>query len=169
LNARSITLLAVATTIAVFLAGGCGGTDSSSSTSSSTEASAVTKAEFLAKANAACKEAGAGLAGRISFYRRRAAGRPPERLNADLAHYVLLPTIEAEMEAIRAFILPPAEQDRVNEILYAEEQAYNAVFFTKKLASLAAAERRFTESGKLLSAYGLTACANGLEPNNKGA
>jgi hypothetical protein len=124
------------------------------------------KPAYLKQANAACRKARVGLEEEVSeFLERQRGKKPPRILYADLAHLVLLPTIESEMEAVRAIRVPSeAEGRRVDQLLFAEEMVLNEIAVSTEVEpSRNTVERRFAESGRMLADYGLPACANGLD------
>ncbi|HET8861826.1 MAG TPA: hypothetical protein VFM94_01075 [Solirubrobacterales bacterium] len=142
------------------LAAGCGSEDGDGDAS----VTEVTKAGYLKQANAACRRARAGIWGRVSeFLDERRGDKPHEALYAELTHLVLLPTVESEMEGVRALRPPPGEDERIDELLFIEESALTELVFMQRIPSIQFAKRRFIESGKQLRAYGLPACANGPE------
>ncbi len=151
-----LTLLVPVAVLALALLCGCGGGAASSTTSP------PSRAEFLERANAGCLRARQGLAQRVKEFQAREGGRwPREVLNAELAHKVLLPTVEEEMEAVRALRAPPGEEERISRILFVEESALTAVVFMTRVASVAAVWHEFAESARALREYGLPECANG--------
>jgi len=160
---RLSALAALALTTAAF-ASGCGGGDDDAG------AAALGKAEFLERANAACRKARAGLEDRVSFFLERQRGTKSRgELYGDLARLVLLPTVESEMEAVRALRIPPSERERITRLLYLQDLALTEVVYTERVPSIAAVKREFANSARQLRAYGLHACANGPEPRAAGA
>jgi hypothetical protein len=174
LIARLIVLLALTASVAV-AATGCGGESSDADTTVSgttVNTPELSKEEYLERANAGCRKERANLEEEISeFLERQRGKKPPEVLYADLAHLVILPVIENEMEAVRALGLAPGgpeEEQEVNYLLYAEEAALNEIALTSRMPSREAIERRFTKSGQMLTEYGLPDCANGLDVESSG-
>lgn len=160
-RAQSSIVASLLTAAIAVAAIGCGGENGKTST-----ADRPSKPAYLKRANAACKQARTGLDEEVSeFLERQRGKKPPRVLYADLAHLVLLPTIENEMEAVRAIRVPSEEEGReVDRLLFAEEMVLNEIAVSTEVEpSRAAIERRFAESGRMLSAYGLPACANGLD------
>ncbi|MGC1852033.1 MAG: hypothetical protein WA687_06300 [Solirubrobacterales bacterium] len=173
-----LTVLLVLGVSVVVIAAGCG--DESSDADTTAEATAGTtsgttelsKAEYLKRANAGCRKERVDLEEEISeFLQRQSGKKPPEVLYADLAHLVILPVIENEMEAVRALGATPGgpdEDQEVNYLLYAEEAALNEIALSQRMPSREAIEKRFTKSGRMLSEYGLPDCANGLDVKSSG-
>jgi len=138
------------------LAAGCGGSEGNEGNAP------LSKAEFIERANAACERERRGLEKRVAeFLARQEGSKPPKELYTDLAHFVLLPTIESEMEAIRMLPVAPREAGAVNRLLYTEQLALDTLANTSEIESREAVERSFAESARELRAYGLAACTNG--------
>lgn len=158
MTVRTILLgIALAAAIsAAALASGCGSGEAD-------EPATVTKPEYLKRANAACREERSGLDERVVEFLEISGGngKPREVLIADLAHNVLLPTVENEMEAVRALRPPKGETGRIDRLLYLEESDLTRIVFMQRVKSIAAVKREFAESARLLTDYGLPACANG--------
>jgi hypothetical protein len=156
-------LLAAALALAATMAA-CGDSDETAG------ASPLSKAEFVKRTNAACKRERAGLKKRVSFFLEQPAqdGKPAQVLNADLAHFVLLPTIEAEIVRIEELWeepgVPSNDDKRIDLMLDAERQAIDDVATTSRIASIKAVELPFARAGRLFRAYGLSSCANGPQP-----
>lgn len=157
--------------IGMLIAGCGGGASSASSTSSSAattgespvvraESSSLDKAEFLERANAVCRKVKAGRAQKIATYERRTAGEKPGTY-VDVAHFVFLPAVEEEIVRVNAIGPPVGEREHLRLVLNAELVAIGAVTVNPKVATIAAAEQYLVKSGRLLRAYGLSACANG--------
>jgi hypothetical protein len=151
--------LAICLAVAISaLVGGCGGEEDGRG-----GGSASSDAQFLAEANAVCERENAGLAEEVSDFvaRRKAAELPRGMLYAALAHTVLLPRVERQLEAIRALGLPRGEEERIGEMLFAEQIAIDELATSARIRAFAAIEREFAESARMLRAYGLTSCVNG--------
>jgi hypothetical protein len=157
-------LLVIVALSAAVVATGCGGDSSSAAkTGTSTAASttpALDKAEFLELANAACRKARAGINQRIASYEHITSKEKPGSY-IDVTHWVFLPTVEEEIARVLALGWPTGEKERIRVLLAAERTAVDAVAVMEKVPSIAVAERHFVKPGRMLRAYGLSACANG--------
>lgn len=124
------------------------------------------KAEFIVDASAACKRERIGLGEKASaFLGLDGSKRKPRPvLYADLAHFVLLPTIESELEAIRVLRPPPADADLIDEILFVSQIEIDKLANTSRIPSVEAVYRHFGEAARMFRAYGLPACATGPQP-----
>jgi hypothetical protein len=164
LISRAAGLLLIVALLTAVVGAGCGGGggDTSKASTSSTALTIPTldKAKFLKLANAACREARAGLGQRVASYERITAKEKPGSY-VDMVHFVFLPTIEGEILGIEHTGIPKGEKERLRVLLAADRTAVDAVAVMEKVPSIAVAERHFVKSGRMLRAYGLSACANG--------
>jgi hypothetical protein len=155
MGTRTPTLLALLL-IAVALLG-CGGSDGSGDNDGG---ESLTKAEFVKRANAICRQVGAGLAQRTAKFKRLRAGMKPEPYVDDI-HYVLLPVREEELWKIEGIGTPAGEKERLRVLFAAERTAIDAVAVIPNVASTAVVEQHFVRPGKMFRAYGLSSCAHG--------
>lgn len=164
-------LMVLLAALAVLLAAGCGsGDEGDSASGASAEATqerppgvSMSRPEFIAAASKACRRARQELAEEASRYIQLRSGEVPRPvLYADLAHQVLLPAIEAEMEGIRYLGVPPSELDPIEKILDDAEYTVNAVVFQKRIPSIEAVYREFNVVTKGFRSYGLPACTPGI-------
>lgn len=156
-------MLVIVALSAAVVGTGCGGDSSSAAktgASSTASTPSLDKAEFLKLANAACRKARAGLDQRVASYEQITAKEKPGSY-VDVAHFVFLPTIEEEIAGVGAIGWPTGEKERIRVLLAAERTAVDAVAVMEKVPSIAVAERHFVKPGRMLRAYGLSACANG--------
>jgi hypothetical protein len=142
------------------LVAACG---SSSSSTSRTATPALTKAEFVAKANAICTKGNAQTQTATAAYVKKlglgANAKPTNAQVAKVADAVLIPGAQAEIDAIKALGAPSGDQQTVNTILAAVQQAVDKV--KRNPALVNTNPKLFAAANKLASAYGLTACAAG--------
>lgn len=144
------------------LAAGCG-SSSSTSTSRTATPAGVTKAGFVAKANAICTKGNAqtqtATAAYVKKFRLGANATPTNAQVAKVADAVLIPGAQAEIDAIRALGAPSGDQQTVNALLAAVQQAVDKI--KRDPASITHNPKLFAPANKLASAYGLKACAAG--------
>lgn len=126
---------------------GCGG---SSSTASKTTP-AITKAAFVAKANAICGQADPVL----SAAGAKLETRPAKAQIAALVRTTYVPSIQAQITAIRALGVPSGEQAVVTNMLTLAQADLNKI---KSNPALVATDV-FGDFAKVAHPYGLTACA----------
>jgi hypothetical protein len=135
--------------IATLGAAGCGSSGSKSTTTATVPA--ITKAELVAKANAICTTgngpilaAGAKLAAHPS---------PAQVVAAVQSTYV--PSIEAQIRAIKALGVPPGEQATITKMLKLAEADLDKL---KRNPALVGTDV-FGGFARVAHPYGLTACA----------
>lgn len=155
------TAIPVAMAMAM-LAFGCGGSNEEGGTAS------LEKAEYVKQVNAACQGERQGLRERVAEFERNRGDRRPEPYG-DAVHFVLLPTIEEEVRRAEEVDPPPGDQERLDALFFAQRVTIDNVAVIPRVPSLRAAERRFAEAGRKLRAYGLWACAHGVEPPGRAA
>jgi hypothetical protein len=139
----------VATVIAGLAAAGCG---SSKSTTTATTP-AVSKPAFLTKANAICTKgntqtsaAGASL-----------GSNPSQAQLAAVVKGKYVPSIQAQIDGIRALAAPAGDKATVTKMLDLAQADLNKV--KRKPSLLAGKTNPFADFGKLAHPYGLKACA----------
>jgi hypothetical protein len=161
--------MAAALLLALFA--GCGGSSGgdtsaggSTATSASIKTSSLGEAEFIKQANAACQEARKGLIKRASsFLKQQSKTERNEDNLAGLTKAAVLPTVRAEMAAIRRLGAPAGDEDEVGAFVAAEQEAVAHLAKLKHIYSRFEMERYFTDAAKLARAYGIDGCANGEE------
>ncbi len=143
-----IGLAACAVTVLLALAAGCGG-DS---------APAPTKDEFVAQANEICLEGDKEL--RAASQDLAAEGRPSdEEINQFISDEVV-PNIEDQAAQIRDLGAPEGDEDQVNAIVDALDQAVEETKADPGGVS-GGSGTPFDEVNQLAQDYGLTDCGNG--------
>jgi hypothetical protein len=134
--------------IAAVAAAGCG---SSSKTASTAATPAITKAEFLAKANAICGKADPVL----SAAGAKLETRPPKAQVAAIVKRIYVPSIEAQITAIKALGVQTGAQASVTSLLTLVQADLNKLESNPALV----ATDVFADFAKVAHPYGLTACA----------
>jgi hypothetical protein len=151
---RHAALLVAVVSVAAFAIQGCGG---------GSDAASVTvpsKAEFIAKANAVCRQARAEMVVAKRAFERARAGHKPEPGAADVAHFIYLPAMEDQITFIRLLTEPRGETEKIQEMLTVARTAIDRAATTPRIRSIAAAEGYFGKPDRLYRAYGLDDCAN---------
>ena len=141
-------LTALAATLIVGLAAGCG------SSNSTTTATALSKSAYLAKANAICK-AGTEKAQTA----QKALGKNPSK--AQLTAYVTdtqVPNIQSQIDQVKALGAPAGDQATVDKYLATAQADLNKI---KSDPSLIYSNKSdpFKDFAAIAHPYGLTACA----------
>jgi hypothetical protein len=127
---------------------GCGG---SASSTKATPAAAITKAEFVAKANAICGKADPVL----SEAGAKLASLRTEAQIAAVVKGTYVPSIEAQITGIRALGTPSGGQATITSMLKLVQADLNKL---KNNPPLVATDV-FADFAKVAHPYGLTACA----------
>lgn len=184
----SLCVLAIAAAVALTV-GGCGGGGSSGSSSESTAtatasgggkeaspggkeasgggkqagggSSSLSKEEFIAKAGAICtREKTKGLEEMGEYVKQHpATGKAKLEEIGEALQTVFLPAVQRQVDQIRALGAPAGDEDEVEAILDAlEEAVQEAGQGTPSNGSFAKA---FASSASLAREYGLAACAYG--------
>jgi hypothetical protein len=157
LSSRLTGAIAVAVTLVVGLvAGGCG--SSGKGTTSTATKPALSKAQFLAEGNAICRQGNQKLAATQRALEKTVGNHAPTQ--AQITAYVnaaFAPSIEGQIEQIRALGAPSGEQATVTNILDLAQTDLNRV--KSKPTLLAANSDPFASFARLAHPYGLTACA----------
>jgi hypothetical protein len=128
---------------------GCAG--SSSPSTGSTTTPAITKAEFLTKANAICGKADPVL----SAAGAKLETKPSEAQVAVLVKGTYVPSIQAQISGIKALGVPAGEQASVTSLLALAQADLNKLQSNPALI----ATDVFADFAKVAHPYGLTACA----------
>lgn len=133
---------------------GCGGDDDSSSTTTA----AISKDDFVEFGNKICAEGNKTFdaAAKSTF----SGGKPTEAEMTKFVDETAVPTIQGEIDGIRALGAPEGDEDQVNAILDAAQQGVDTISADPTAFGSGNADP-FAEANKLASDYGLTECAGG--------
>jgi hypothetical protein len=149
-------VLAVALTVAV---AGCGGDDEAS-------ASSITKAEFIKKADAICKQAleqaevdfAALVKENETLLEETKEGTPAfEAIYPAVVNGILAPTVEKEVDEIQALGAPEGDEAKVDAMLETLEGDLETAEAKPKRVGFEA-EKIFAPSTELAREYGLKVC-----------
>jgi ethanolamine utilization protein EutP (predicted NTPase) len=159
LEAR-LTILLIAGIAIVAALAGCGGGDDSGGTESVTTSS-LSKAQFIKKASAACRQERRGLVAEASAYLgKHSSDGPRPVVIADMGKAVMAPTVEAEVAAVRKLGAPAGDEEEVEAMLAADEKGIEEVKDLKEAKSIYQVVRHFYAASELFKAYGFSACTN---------
>jgi hypothetical protein len=156
LSHRLIALLCGACALALFAAGCGGGGDNTSSTAS------LTKAQFIKKADGICESAEEKLESEFESFAKQhnlSEKQPPtQKESAEAAETILLPSIEGQVEDIRALGAPSGEEQKVEELLAAveagvEKGKQDPVAFIEEEG-----DNPLNKANKMAREYGLKVC-----------
>lgn len=128
----------------VVLTAGCGGGSAQ-----------LTHEEFVSQGNAICAKGTAKIneSGTTAF---ASPGSPTEAETIAFAKKVVVPTVQDELDQLRALSAPDSEEARVEEIL---DKVQAAVDEVKADPGLLIQDNGFEEANQLADDYGLAACA----------
>jgi hypothetical protein len=129
-------------------AAGCGG---SSHSTTSTPTAAISKVEFVAKANAICGRGDPVL----SVASVKLASHPTKAQVTAIVEGTIVPAIEAQITGVRALGAPSGDQVTVARMLKFVQADLNRL---KNRPSLVTTDV-FADFARVAHAYGLTACA----------
>jgi hypothetical protein len=151
---RLLTGAAIAATLIVGVAAaGCGSSSSSSKSTSSTATTAITKAVFLAKANAICTQGN-----KVTNAAAATLGKSPSQAQVvALVKSTDVPSIQAQINGIRALGAPSGDQATVTHLLSLAQADLNKAKTNPAL--LTGSTSPFADFAKIAHPYGLTACA----------
>jgi ABC-type lipoprotein release transport system permease subunit len=148
---RRAIVTAIAATLIVGLAVGCG-----SSNSTTTSTAALSKSAYLTKANAICK---AGNEKQQAD--QKALGKNPSQ--AQITAYVTgtqVPDIQSQIDQVKALGAPSGDEAVVNKYLATAQADLNKIKSDPSLAYSAKSDP-FADFAAIAHPYGLTACAAG--------
>src|SRR2546429_4703005 len=129
----------------------------SSSNSSTSTTAALTKSEFLKKGNAICKKGNQQInkAANQTFTKKKYPnGPPPKSVQVKFATDTVIPSVQSQINGIKALGAPSGDQAKVNAILVSAQAALNQA---KKdpTVLLQNGPGPFKATNKLANAYGL--------------
>lgn len=168
-----LTMLAAATAIAAIVAVGCGDDSDGSSGSVTVTTSSLGKAEFVKQANRACLSERSKLPSRVLKYEEQAdvVGDDIAKRYTGIVKVALLPTVEDEIEKVRALGAPAGDEESVESMLSAQLQAVEEAKQVKQVEFPDGLQKYFAEPRSLLEDYGLSECSINftLSPANAAA
>lgn len=165
MSTNLLTAIVLVATVAV----GCGDDEPSSGNGESAgggaavTTSSLSHDEFVKQASAACSRERKGLIGEVNAYltKHDSKGMPETVLFANMIKSVMVPTIEAETEAMRELGAPEGDEEEIEAILASQQEAIDEVKGLKNVKGIEDVEVHFKDVGKELRDYGFTACTNG--------
>ena len=162
-----IVLLAGVLAVALILVGCGGGSSDSTSASSDSSTSALSKAEFIKKADAICKAGGKRTQEEFAAYieEKKLSGKkePTEAQYAEVSDEIQVPALKRQAEEIRALGAPAGDEDQITELVDAVDEGIENVEAADPQKALESASPMFAEADKLAVAYGLKVCGNSEE------
>ena len=151
---RSIAAVAVAVTLFAGIAvAGCGSSSSSSSSSSaSTAATGITKAQFVAKANAICAAGNKATNAALSPITKKTS----QSQSVVIVKTAFVPAVQTQITAIKALGAPAGDEATVNKMVTYAQQDLNKI---KKDPTLVfSGKDQFHNFAVIAHPYGLVQC-----------
>jgi hypothetical protein len=145
-----VAVSATASLALALVAVGCGG---ASKTATTTTAAAITKAQFVARANAICAAADPNLAAENA---KLTTTRHTPAAVAAAVSGVYVPSVESQVASIKALGTPTGDEPTVRRMLALVDADVAKIKGDPKLMLTTDA---FGDFAKVAHAYGLTACA----------
>jgi hypothetical protein len=145
----------IAVLVVLALAGlvvGCG----SSSSDNSTSTASLTKAEWIAKADAFCQAGNAqtNAAGRQQFGNQK----PSQAQIQQFATATIIPGVQSQVDKIKALGAPAGDEQQVNTLISTVQADLDKA---KSDPSLITHGNAFADANKLAQQYGLKVCGKG--------
>lgn len=140
--------------LVALLVAGCGGGDDSSSES-------ISKEEFIAKADAICKQGNermeAGFTKLLKDVKNVTKLKKAEY--EEIVDEVMVPSIEREIEELRALGVPAGDEERVEAMLTALEEGKETAERNPEAVN-ASSDAVFGIAARIASEYGLEVCGS---------
>ena len=157
---RRVGIAAISAVTALYVAG-CG--DDGDETTTTTSTSALTKQEFVRNANKICKSSNDKIERASSQFFANAPRnkKPPTEEIEQFGRKTVFPTIQAEIDRIRALGAPQGDEDEVNAILEAAQSGLDKLEQDPQQLAKRGAAPAFKQARRLAGAYGLDQCAAG--------
>jgi hypothetical protein len=159
---RVLTVFSLLAAGVALVVAGCGGDDETSTAATTSSAvagttgTALTKEEFVAQANEICKQGGKAidqaLAGVVT-------GQKPTAAELEQAALILVPGVQAQIDAVRALPVPEGDEETIGTFLDESQSALDQLEADPSLLATSDEESPFAESNRLATEYGLTECA----------
>lgn len=152
LIAAFIGVVAIAAIVA-----GCGSSDD--------ESSSLTKAQFIAQADAICKKGNAEIESEVEAFAEENGieenEEPSKAQQAEVSETILAPNIENQSEEIRDLEAPSGDEDEVSAMLDSLDEGVEAVEANPEAPFESNQPNPFGQANKLAKEYGLKVCGQG--------
>lgn len=154
-----VLALAAMVALAGLLVAGCGSSKSKSTSTATVAAKpALTKAEFVAQANAICREGNKQNATAQKTLAKAIGNKQPTAVEVKgFANAYFIPNIQSQIDRIKALAAPAGEQATVTHVLDIAQTDLNAV---KSDPVSLLTHNPFVHFARIAHAYGLRSCAS---------
>jgi hypothetical protein len=150
-------LVGVATMAAIVT--GCGSSDDD------TTSAALTKAQFIVKADAVCKTGNDEIEAEVeAFKTENGLGdeeEPSKAQQAEVSKTILVPNVENQAEEIRDLEAPSADEDQISKMLDSLEEGVEEVEDNPQAPFESNQPNPFGPANKIAEEYGLVVCGQG--------
>jgi CRISPR/Cas system-associated endoribonuclease Cas2 len=152
---RGPIALIAAVVVAAMLVAGCGGGDDSSSSSS------ITKEEFIAKADAICKEGTERMQKAIfvALKDKQSLTKLSQSEQEKLVTTVIVPSVKREVKELRALGTPDGDDEKADAMISALEEGVETAESNPE-AVTSSSDVVFGISSRLATEYGLETCGS---------
>lgn len=157
---RPSLAVAVAGFATLLLLAGCGGSDSSSdgaAPSASDSPSALSKADFIAQADAICKAGNAKLSEASSTLTATSTQEDFEAFVTDVA----IPDLQSQHDELAALGVPAGDEDTISTMLGNLQTAIDDISADPSKMLTSSGVSPFEDANQLAQSYGLTECGSG--------
>jgi hypothetical protein len=161
---RIAKVLTLALASLALVAVGCGGGDDSTTTDTGTSGATgasgapLTKEAFIAQADAICKESGDAIDKQANQF---FSGQEPSDAEIEqFANEVVIPGLHEQVDAIRALTPPEGDEDQIDAMLNAVNEATDRAEADPSLLRASDSESPFAEANQLAQDYGLKECGS---------
>lgn len=156
---RGPLALIAAVIVAALLVAGCGGGDDSS------DGKSISKQEFVAKADAICKEGSKQMEAELfKFLRQSQAGgslrKPSVEQNEKFIVTVLIPTLRQEIEELKTLGVPAGDDEKVDAWIAALEEGLETAEDETETVAAGTSDIVFGIASRLAGEYGATVCGS---------
>jgi hypothetical protein len=152
---RPVLLLLCGLSIVAFIAAGCGGGDDASG------ASAISKEEFIAKADAVCANSNKRMEAALSKFLTSAKQitKPTQADNEKFVSKVLIPNLSKEIDEIKALGVPAEDEERVKAMISALEEGLETAEADPQSVAAGSSDIVYGIASRLAGEYGLKICS----------
>lgn len=126
--------------------------------------SSLNKEEFIKQASARCRQEKKGLLQKAAKYVNEHSSEEITEpvLTANGVSEVIMPVVEAQIEAVRQLGAPAGDEDEIEAMLSAQEEAVETVKEQERLDPVKGPSEFFEDNNKTYEEYGLRACSYNL-------
>lgn len=153
LIAAFVGVVAIAAIVA-----GCG----SGGSSASDETSSLTKAQFIAKADAICKKGNAEIESEFEAFKTKNGlgekDEPSKAQQAEVSETILAPNVKNQAEEIRSLGSPSGDEDEISAMLDALDEGVEEIEANPQAPFESNRPSPFGPANKMAKKYGLKVC-----------